>query len=203
MMVIQKTADCAVMFHMLGKAPKESTGAYVITESTMFEVRSMRHHEAIDEVSGEILGEGMSFMVYAYPGMRVRLRPIEPPRTDFSAAEIDAARQQCTVRVLKQERYDGGDFCFDGNLDDVLASLQAIRASIPEEYRASATCEIGSESGYEGSHYASIEVNYSRPETDDEVRQRLMCAETDAFLRERKERAHLALLQKRYAKANT
>ena len=82
-----------------------------------------------------------------------------------------------TVRVVLQEQYDGGPFDFgesyeDGSLNRVIDSLLAIRESIPAEHRASARCQIDSVGSYEGSHYARIEVNYARPETDEEWAER-------------------------------
>ena len=42
-------------------------------------------------------------------------------------------------------------------------------ASIPDEHKAAAKIEFGSESGYEGDHYVRIQIYYVRPETDDEI----------------------------------
>ena len=74
------------------------------------------------------------------------------------------------VTVLHQESCDDGPFNFggdfkEGTLNRVLKSLIAIRESIPAEFRATASCEISSESGYEDSHYPAITVRYMRPET--------------------------------------
>lgn len=91
------------------------------------------------------------------------------------AGEVDALNKRATVTVTvaNHQLYDDGPFYFgetftDGSLNKVIASLEAIRDSIPPEYRDAARCGIDSESGYEGSHYANIEVTYSRPETDEE-----------------------------------
>lgn len=73
------------------------------------------------------------------------------------------------VLVVEQEQYNGGGFVFDGSLADVRASLEAIWTNIPEAYRDNAQCEISSVGGYENSHYASIEVTYIRPATDEEI----------------------------------
>jgi len=108
-----------------------------------------------------------------------------------------------TETVVSQERYDDGPFYFgasyeDGSLDRIIASLIAIRETIPAEYRDSARCEIDSESGYEGSHYASIEVSYSRPETAEETleRERHKMAETVAA--EQKQRAAYEALKAKF-----
>lgn len=75
-------------------------------------------------------------------------------------------RRTVVVTVATQEQYDDGPFCFGasyepGSLDAVIESLQAVKASVPPEYRAAATCEIRSVGGYEDSHYAMITVEYS------------------------------------------
>ncbi len=90
------------------------------------------------------------------------------------ASEDKDGNWTTTVGVLSQEQYDKGPFHFgesynDGSLDRVIEALNAIRDSIPEEYRAVARCEISSLSGYEGSHCANIDVKYSRPATGDEI----------------------------------
>jgi hypothetical protein len=40
---------------------------------------------------------------------------------------------------------------------------------IPQEYRATASIELDSVSGYEGNHYAHIRITYERLETDFEM----------------------------------
>jgi hypothetical protein len=107
------------------------------------------------------------------------------------------------IPVCVQEQYDEGLFDFgntfeDGTLDRVIRSLEAIRESIPEEYRAAATCGIMSESGYEGSHYARIEVSYDRPETDEEMQRREKRDRDHEAAIRREERALLKRLQNKY-----
>lgn len=132
------------------------------------------------------------------------MRRIAPPQTKFSASEINKARRETRISVLDEEQYDGGTFNFgasytDGTLQTVLDSLIAIRDSIPKQYRSKARCNIDSSSGYEGSHYAHIEVSYDRPETDDEVVTRLQDEATETMIRERNERAQLEQLKSKYA----
>lgn len=91
----------------------------------------------------------------------------------FTEAEIATARRSKRVTVCDQEKYDEGPFHFEGTLADVIASLERIKQEIPAEYQEIATCEIDSNSGWEDSHYAHIEVTYERPETDQEVAARL------------------------------
>jgi len=78
------------------------------------------------------------------------------------------------ITVLHQEQYDGGPFPFsyDAKLDAVIKCLKYIRSGIPSAYRDSATCEIDSVGGYEGSHYASMTISYLRPMTNTEKNQR-------------------------------
>ena len=74
---------------------------------------------------------------------------------------------EVNVEVFKGELYDG-----DWPPQDAAGYLKWFKDkldSIPEEYRASAKIELDSESGYEGCHYASINIHYDRPESDDEV----------------------------------
>lgn len=76
------------------------------------------------------------------------------------------------VTVVDHEQFDDGPFKFNGTLDEVIFSLTNIQASIPEQYRATATCEINSVLSYEDSTYANIKVTYVRPETDEECKAR-------------------------------
>lgn len=116
---------------------------------------------------------------------------------------VNGAALRVVVSVVNQEQYDGGTFDFgnsyeDGTLDRVLASLNSIRDQIPEEFRSTARCEIESRSGYEGSHYASIAVSYTRPATTEEVAQWHHSRAVQASHREAQERATLAALQAKY-----
>src|SRR5581483_5199751 len=115
-----------------------------------------------------MVGNGYARLMWPSPRRQRIGRPV-------SEDEIRRAKRRGKVRVTvcNQERCDEGPFNFgesysDGSLAKVLKSLEAIRDSIPEPYRAKARCEIDSNSGYEGSHYAHIEVTYERPETDEE-----------------------------------
>jgi hypothetical protein len=73
---------------------------------------------------------------------------------------------------VEQEQYEGGPFIFDGSLDDVIASLIAIRDAIPPEFRENASCLIDASGGCYESNLAAIEVKGWRWETDDEERER-------------------------------
>ena len=74
------------------------------------------------------------------------------------------------VEVFKGELYDG-----DWPPEDAAGYLKWFKDkldSIPEEHRGSANIELDSQSGYEGCHYASIEITYERPETEHEINAR-------------------------------
>lgn len=77
------------------------------------------------------------------------------------------------IDLFSQEQYESGPFEFgsdytDGTLNKMIASLEAIRADIPEEYRETARCGIEGTTSYD-SAYAQITVNYERPATEDEI----------------------------------
>jgi hypothetical protein len=136
---------------------------------------------------------------------RGMLRPSgTAPRLEMTAEQIEAARGAVREVVTHQERHDKGPFDFgsgyeDGSLDRMIGSLYAIRGRIPEQYRSNARCEISSQSGYDGDHSPTIEVQYKRPETDEEVVERLSWEAYMRSLTEAEERATLAALQAKYA----
>lgn len=162
--------------------------------------------EVVDDKTGEIVADGGDGDWFWVPegDKPVTLRFKKLPDPKLSKAQIDKARQKTTVYVAHQEKHDGGPFCFgtsyqNGTLQKVIKSLLKIQASIPKEYRAKARCEIDSESGYEGSHYASIEVSYERPETDAEVIRRVQTDAERTRLTMRREKAELENLKRKYA----
>lgn len=113
------------------------------------------------------------------------------------------SKKQVQVTVVDQEEYDDGPFEFgkswkDGSLDKVIASLQKIRESIPQEYRESARCMIDSANGYEGEHYAHIEVNYERLETLEEARKRKVDEARQEAEQEARELAEYRQLKAKY-----
>lgn len=98
--------------------------------------------------------------------------------------------------VFRQERYDG-----DWPPEDApgfLAWFQDYIDSVPDERRDTLRIELSSESGYEGSHYASIEISYTRPETPEEVFIRLAKRTELVAQNEREELAALAALKAKY-----
>jgi hypothetical protein len=78
--------------------------------------------------------------------------------------------------------------------------------SIPLEFRDSAIVEINSVSEYYGAHSVELEIHYKRPETDIEMRARIVrdkaAADFKASQQEQQERAVLAALQAKYGKAS-
>jgi hypothetical protein len=95
--------------------------------------------------------------------------------------------------VLDQQLYDTGPFIFGsantyGTLDKMIASLTAIRESIPRQYRDSAMAEISSVLSYGDSNYPRIEIKYVRPETNEEkqVREAKVQAELVALSQKRR-----------------
>lgn len=76
-------------------------------------------------------------------------------------------RREKIVSVVWQGSMDVGPVPMDGPLDDLIRSLLAVRRSIPKEWRLTARCSIDGESEH-GFAYPTIEITYSRPETDEE-----------------------------------
>lgn len=108
-----------------------------------------------------------------------------------------AKRELTRVTVFSHERYDG-EWMPEG-LADAIAWLNDKLESIPAEYRDSATIEIDSVSSWEDSHYASITITYTRPETDDEVCERVDRERRMAAHREAQERATYEALKRKFA----
>jgi len=112
--------------------------------------------------------------------------------------EIDALaiRQEKRIVTVKAEQYDP-DFA-PGQLQEFVLWSNALLDEIPEEFRATAEIEISSTSSYYDSHYATIEVTYRRPETDEEWEARKQ--DVAARMQEEKQRELnlLAQLQAKY-----
>lgn len=91
-----------------------------------------------------------------------------------------------TVEVCNLEQYDGDWPTSDcpSTLMGAIAWFNNKLAEIPEEYRATARCEIASTGGWEGCHYGHIEINYQRLETKEE-----------AACRQAKQKAHEASIR--------
>ena len=79
-------------------------------------------------------------------------------------------RMQKRAMVFDNEQYDGE--WPPENAAECVAWFSRKLEYIPEEHRATAKIEIDSVGGYEGEHYARIQIYYDRPETDDEMAER-------------------------------
>lgn len=175
----------------------KKTKVFHFIDAARLQVMSERLSEV--EIDGEVKESGTYIIFYVDRGQTVAFREVKGPKLKFEADKIDKARSSLTETVLHQEEYDGGAFQFHGKLDAVIRSLEAIRKKVPEKYRKTARCKIESTGCYEGSHYATIEVTYRRPETDKEVIERLRQAATAKMLCEREERQRLETLKAKYA----
>lgn len=78
-------------------------------------------------------------------------------------------RQDTRVKVFEGERYNNG--WPPERAIEFVAWLNERLAQIPVDYMGSARVEIGSTQSY-GDDYATIEISYIRPETDEEVAER-------------------------------
>lgn len=93
--------------------------------------------------------------------------------------------------------FDFGSKYEDGSLNKVIDSLLTIRESIPDEYRATARCEISNDSEFDMT-YATIHVSYDRPETPEETAARKAKDKQEANERERIERSMFERLKARF-----
>lgn len=106
------------------------------------------------------------------------------------------------------ERYTLRFNLFDGDemrtsLSDAISWLQELESKVPAEYRADATFEIEQEHDYYGgSSSLSVRVFYERPETDEEMADRIAHdAENAAAARamnEKRERAIYEELRRKF-----
>lgn len=135
--------------------------------------------EVVDK-NGAVIQDGGDgswlFLTLGKDPITLRYKTLATPKMD--KRQIKKARKSTTVYVVRQQRYDTGPINFgasyeNGSFLKVLNSFKAALANIPAKYRANACCQIDSEGGYEGSHYASVEITYNRPETDAEVLSRV------------------------------
>jgi hypothetical protein len=105
-------------------------------------------------------------------------------------------KQQKTIRKTV-EQYDA-----DWPPEDAagaLAWFQQKLDCVPSEFRTTARIQIDSEESY-GSSKATIEISYTRPETDEEEAQRKQQAAAKADRQRADELRTLAALQAKYGK---
>lgn len=100
------------------------------------------------------------------------------------------------ITVFDKQQYDAEWPSEDAI--EFIAFFQEKLASIPEEFRSSAIIEVDSISGYEGSSYASINIYYYRPETEEEVKVRESKAQNKAELLRQRELKQLEELKRKY-----
>ena len=100
------------------------------------------------------------------------------------------------VEVFNEEQYDGEWPSENGA--EFIAWFQEKLESIPQEFRGSAKIELDSVSGYEGSSYASIEIYYYRPETEEEAKVRESKSQYRAELLRQRELRQLEELKRKY-----
>lgn len=85
-------------------------------------------------------------------------------------------RQNFKVSVLTKDVY--GSLTADKKYEDdtvveVITWLQETLETIPPEFRECAKLDVDSVGGYEGEHHTEVEIYYIRPETDQEMAQRI------------------------------
>ena len=108
-----------------------------------------------------------------------------------------AKKQEVQETVFNSSRYEGAGWPPEDPAGFV-AWFQERIERIPAEYRATATIELGTQSGYYGDSSVSIEITYRRPETDEQFAARLAHDEAQNRSRTEQERATLAALLAKY-----
>lgn len=103
------------------------------------------------------------------------------------------------VTLFRQQRYDGE--WMPENAEKAIKWLQNIVAQAPPKFRSAVKIEIDSESSYEGSHYASIEISYWRPPTAVEIAKRRAAAKAQANEARQREIDTLKALQAKYGRS--
>lgn len=100
------------------------------------------------------------------------------------------------IEVFKKEQYDG-DWP-EENAFQFLTWFEEKINSIPEEFRETAKVELEPVSGYDGGSYASIEIYYYRPETEEETKVRESKEKNRAELLRQRELKRLEELKRKY-----
>ena len=103
-------------------------------------------------------------------------------------------RERKKVTVFSAE--SGNNGWLPENFQQAIAWLQEKFDSIPAEYRETATIEIDSGTYYD-STYSSLEIEYFRPETDEEMNSRVANQQSRA---EEERRREIDLLERLKAK---
>jgi len=100
------------------------------------------------------------------------------------------------IEVFKKDQYDGE--WPEENAAKFLAWFEEKINSIPKEFRDSAKVELEAVPGYEHCAYASIEIYYYRPETDEEEIARKAKEQNRAELKKQLELRQLEELKRKY-----
>ena len=101
-----------------------------------------------------------------------------------------------TVTVVEAEQYDEG--FPSANLLSFNAWLQSHLASIPPEYRGGAEICFGYREDYGDSIYVTVCISYERPETPEEVAERVASSRHAFAEKELRERLLYAQLKVKY-----
>lgn len=104
-------------------------------------------------------------------------------------------RQKVWVTVYKGEW--GDDDWPPENAVEFLTWFQSKMAKIPAGYRGDAVVRIGSRACFD-SDVPTLEIYYTRPETDDEIRARIMAERREREQVRQRELAMLRALQAKY-----
>ncbi len=101
------------------------------------------------------------------------------------------------ICLKNAEQYDA-EFDVPTKLCAIGTWAEQYLSDVPAEFRDSVNIDISSTGGYEGSHYAYIEIYYYRPETDEEMDERIR-QETDSLAKyENNERQKYAELKAKF-----
>ena len=101
-----------------------------------------------------------------------------------------------TVTVVEAEQYDEG--FPSANLLSFHAWLQSHLASIPPEYQGGAEICFGCRESYGDSLYVTVSISYERPETPEEVAERVAGSRHALAEKELRERLLYAQLKVKY-----
>jgi len=165
--------------------------AHVMTNPGVFVEVVDRRGAVVD--SG---GDGQWF--YVNPGKaRVALRYKKLPDPKLTKAALQAARQKVTRTLVCDSPYS---LDMPETLPGAIVWLERKLAEIPEAARAGARCRFDTSTRY-GDTYPEFSITYTEPETDDEVRRRVMIERERAARKEAAERQQLAHLKRKFKAA--
>jgi len=100
------------------------------------------------------------------------------------------------IKIFDKEEYDGD--WFPEKASEFMAWFNEKLEQIPAEHRDAARIEIGSIASYEDSHYVTLEISYSRPDTEEEIAANELHMAYQAERRRKSEMQLLADLKSKY-----